>query len=151
MGSNENIQNTDNRFQGLLESYLRLRTADGTSGGADTHLDEDTLTAMTEGNLSFRESKPVINHLGECSFCRHRTTELVRLEMAFEAMDESRAPADAREPATADGFFSGILARLFGTGEAAVFAHEEKDEDKAEEKDENTSKDKTDDDEVKKN
>jgi hypothetical protein len=73
MGNMENI-----KIQGLLDSYLRVRTNTIESQGQ--HLDDDLLSAFVEGRLGDAESKPVTTHLVDCGFCRNVTAELVRLE-----------------------------------------------------------------------
>src|SRR5215203_2868312 len=71
------------RIQGLLDRYLNRQSAASGLSTQQNHLDEDSLTAFVEGNLSARESKPIVSHLVDCSFCRHVTAELVRLDLAF--------------------------------------------------------------------
>ncbi len=125
MGSTENINVGDARFQGLLESYLRVRTAGDQLIDADRHLDEDTFAAFVEGNMSMREATPVISHLSDCGFCRHKTAELVRLDLAFSETEVTASTSQIAPTRTAD-VIEGILSRLFGSGDAAVMAHEEK-------------------------
>ena len=134
MGSTENIDMADIGFQGLLERYLKLRTRHESTQNLSDHLDEDTLNAFTEGNLIRREAGPVVSHLADCSFCRHKTADLVRLDMAFAPTDESAPPVAAGEPSKVSDVITGIISRLFGGSEAAVFAHEEKPENKEDEK-----------------
>jgi len=126
MGSTENISIGDARIQSLLESFLRLRSTVENREGSNLHLDEDTLAAFTEGNMTMREATPIVSHLSDCTFCRHKTSELIRLDLAFAEDQPSLARAENREPAKVSEVLSGILSRLFGTGESAVFAHEEK-------------------------
>src|SRR6476660_4136274 len=64
------------KIQGLLARYLELRSKASDLGIHNSHLDEDTLNAFTEGNVSEREALPIVKHLSDCGFCRHRTTEL---------------------------------------------------------------------------
>jgi hypothetical protein len=119
------IQNA--RIQGLLARYLELRPAGTSSNVGSSHLDEDTLSAFTEGRVSDREATPVILHLTDCNFCRHRTVELVRLDLNFADLnDASPVRETSAEPASISSVLSGILARIFGTNDAAVFAHEER-------------------------
>lgn len=126
MGNIENTLTGDVRFQALLEGYMRLRARQQSVSEAAGHLDEDTLSAFTEGNLTMREADPIVAHLSDCSFCRHKTAELVRLDLAFAEMDA--APASEPETGTSrvSEVMNGILQKLFGGSEAAVFAHEEK-------------------------
>src|SRR3954449_8403713 len=121
------IQNA--RIQGLLARYLALRPAGTSSNVGSSHLDEDTLSAFTEGRVSDREATPVILHLTDCNFCRHRTVELVRLDLNFADLNEAATVREtSAEPASISSVLSGILARIFGTNDAAVFAHEERKE-----------------------
>lgn len=128
--ANTQLNNSENsRIQAVLARYLELRAAGGESVDMTGHLDEDTINAFTESRLDERQLAPAVNHLVDCSFCRHRTVELVRLAMFFDAQDEPvKARETASEPASVSSVLNGILSRLFGSGEAAVFAHEEKNE-----------------------
>jgi hypothetical protein len=124
-----NTQQNDSQntmIQGILARYLELHARD-LPRTPSVHLDEDTLNAFTEGSVGERESTPIIAHLTECSFCRHQTVELVRLAAIFDAQDEpSVVRQETAEPVSVSSVLSGILSRIFGSGEAAVFAHEEK-------------------------
>jgi len=116
----------DVRFQDLLERYLRLRALEVSPADLGLHLDEDTLAALTDGNLSLREATPVVGHLADCSFCRHKTAELIRLDLTINGAEPSLTAAEQTEPSRVANVFEGIIQRLFGVGDAAVFAHEEK-------------------------
>ena len=126
--ANTQLNDTNNaKIQGILARYLELRSNGPTNSDLSSHLDEDTLNAFTEGMISQREALPVVEHLGDCSFCRQRTVELVRLEMFFAEHDEPVAIREtANEPISVSSVLSGILSRIFGANDAAVFAHEEK-------------------------
>jgi hypothetical protein len=127
------------RIQGLLDRYLNRRAADSNLSTQENHLDDDSLTAFVEGNLSERESKPIVSHLVDCSFCRHVTSELVRLDLAF-ADEQVQAVAQESQPSKISEVLSNLLAKIFGTSDSAVFAHNETEEktenkeDKSEEK-----------------
>lgn len=114
------------RIRGLLDGFLRLGVASGKFPESE-HVDGDAMSAFIEGNLSERESSPVVSHLVDCSFCRHRTAELIRLDLAFadEPVPETVA---GPEPARVSEVLGGILDRIFGSGEKEVFAHQEKEE-----------------------
>lgn len=135
--ANTQLNDTNNaKIQGILARYLELRSAEQARSEFSSHLDEDTLNAFTEGMISQREALPVVEHLGDCSFCRQRTVELVRLEMFFAEQDGPVAVREAAaEPVSVSSVLSGILSRIFGSSDAAVFAHEEKksEDDQAEE------------------
>lgn len=122
------------KIQGLLDSYLR-NTPLGNGFEEKDHLDEDTVTAFVEGNLSEREAKPVTSHLVGCSYCRHITAEMIKLDLAFA--EDTRTPEVSNaEPARVSEVLNGILSRIFGTSDGAVFAHEEKEDEEAKEEDE---------------
>lgn len=120
----------EQQIQGILGRYLASRNG---HSGTD-HIEEDSLAAFVEGSISERESGSIVSHLVDCGFCRHVTAELIRLDMAF-AEQEIPAAVEASEPAKISQVLSGIFAKIFGSTESAVFAHEEnKDEKEAEEK-----------------
>ena len=117
----------DSQIQGLLANFLRLRSgADKTGNFGEQHLDEDTAAAFVEGNLNIRQSEPVVSHLVACSFCRHITAELVKLDLAFADTEPARvASVEKTEPAKISEVLSGLLSRIFGSNDGAVFAHQE--------------------------
>ena len=125
------------RIQGLIDQYLSSRYQHTTAEASGMHLDDDSLTAFAEGRLSPREAEPMIGHLVQCSFCRHITADLVRLDLAFADDTAVARPAEAAEPSSISEVLSGLISRIFGTSEGEVFAHNETEEKKAEdEKDE---------------
>jgi hypothetical protein len=128
------------RIQKLLDAYLVSRE-DLKSSAAETsfHLDEDSLAVFAEGRLTEREATPVVSHLVACGFCRHKTAELIRLELEFAEADLQTAPLAESEPAKISEVLSGLLAKIFGTSDSAVFAHNEK-----ENEDENAKEEKAD-------
>lgn len=117
----------DIQIQGVLDNFLKLRGKNNALAAA--HLDEDSLTAFVEGNLGQRESQPIVSHLVDCSFCRHVTAELIKLDYAFAETEELRPVKAEAEPSRISEVLSGLLARIFGSNEEAVFALEEKKED----------------------
>ena len=120
----------ESAIQELVGQFLKARSkADFNSSGSGPHLDHDSLAAFTEGNLSEREAKPLVSHLVDCSFCRHVTAELVRLDMAFAETPAEARVAEMAEPSRVSEVLSGLLSRIFGTSDGAVFAHEEKEAD----------------------
>ena len=123
------------QIQGLIDRYLVTRSTASPAEGKH-HVDEDSLSAFVEGTLNARESESIVSHLVDCGFCRHATTELVRLDLAF-AEDEAPSIAEASvQPARISEVLSGIFSKIFGTTEGAVFAHEEKKDEEDEEKNE---------------
>lgn len=135
------INPTDLKIQGLLDRYLRVRSANISVENGQTHLDEDSLAAFVEGNLTRREAQPVVSHLVDCSFCRNITTELVRLDLAFaENTQPAAAAATESQPTKVSEVLNGILSRIFGTSDGAVFAHHEDDSEKESEKEKEEEK-----------
>jgi len=136
MGNTQPNNTETVKIQGILARYLELRSRQTVQSQALAHLDEDSLNAFAEGTLSEREAMPVIDHLTDCSFCRHKTVEMVRLELEFADMNAPVQVRETSEPASVASVLNGILSRIFGSGESAVFAHEEpkkNDEEKKEE------------------
>ena len=125
MGNTEQINITEERFQGLLGRYLNLRNAENSTS---EHLDQDTLGTFAEGNISVREATPIVTHLADCSFCRRITSELVRLDLAFAQTDNSALLVSERSPAKVSEVLSDLLSRIFGTTDSTVFAHHEPEE-----------------------
>lgn len=116
-------------MENLVGQYLKVRSAADMNGSANgPHLDHDSLAAFTEGNLSEREAKPIVSHLVDCSFCRHVTAELVRLDMAFSESPAIAPIAETSEPTKVSEVLSGLFSKIFGTSDGAVFAHNEEDE-----------------------
>lgn len=126
---NRNLNNPqDIQIQGLLDRYLRSQTYEKNNILNEQHLDENSLAAFMDGNLSERESKPLVSHLIGCSYCRHVTAELLRLEMAF-ATEEVQSAAAENQPSKISEVLNNLLSRIFGSSDEAVFAHQEKEED----------------------
>lgn len=122
----------DLKTQGLIDGYLKARPSVTGSAAEGSHLDEDSLAAFVEGNLNEREARPIIGHLIDCSFCRHITADLVRLDLAFAENEVISPIPENHQPAMVSTVLSGLLSRIFGTSDGAVFAHQEEDEEKKE-------------------
>ncbi len=120
----------DLQIQGLMDRYLRSKVSSNDFALRERHLDEDLLTAFTEGNLSEREGQPVVRHLLNCSYCRHVTTELIKLDLAFA--EEIQVAAVENQPSKVSEVLSGLLSRIFGTNDSVVFAHQEKEDEEKE-------------------
>lgn len=134
MANNEYKNPQEAAIQNLIGQFLKARSANEFNRAAGgPHLDQDSLAAFTEGTLSAREAKPVVTHLVDCSFCRHVTAELIRLDMAFAETPVEINATESAAPRRVSEVLSGLLSKIFGTTDGAVFAHEEKKED--EEKD----------------
>lgn len=125
------INPQDIQIQGVVDRYLRSQNSSAAFTTQEPHLDEDSLAAFTEGSLSERETQPIINHLVDCSFCRHVTADLIRLDAAF-AGEEVQVAANENQPSKISEVLSNLLSRIFGTNDSAVFAHQEKEEEDSE-------------------
>lgn len=140
MENTGNLHSQEIKIQGLIDRYLKAKTANNNVSEAK-HLDEDSLAAFVEGNLTQRESQPIVSHLVDCSFCRHITAELVRLDLAFAIEEIPLAAVQNEQPSKISEVLNGLLSRIFGTNDAAVFAHQE-DEKASEESEKAEDKDK---------
>ncbi len=127
MENNSQIKSEVTNIERVMKNYLRLKVNSDTINTEGQHLDQDALTAFVEGSLTRRETPPIVNHLVKCSFCRHITAELVRLDLAFADNEEVFA-VNEKQPSKVSGVLSGLLTRIFGNSDNAVFAHQEKDE-----------------------
>lgn len=142
MENKEYMTPQETAIQNLVSQYLKARSAADITRAANTpHLDHDSLAAFTEGNLSEREAKPVVSHLVDCSFCRHVTAELIRLDMAFAENPVATSAAETAEPSRVSEVLSGLLSKIFGTTDGAVFAHNEKEEEEAKKSENKDSED----------
>lgn len=134
MENSGQLNSREFKIQGLIDGFLKARSEDYTAPQG-AHLDEDSLAAFTEGNLNPREAGPVVSHLVACSFCRHVTAELVLLDLAFAETGASDLVSEAHEPSKVSEVLNGLLSRIFGTSDDAVFALNEEDDNKKEDKD----------------
>ena len=133
MDSKAQMNEAELKIQRALGLFLGSQENWNDPARHQSHVDEDMITAFVEGNLSEKEAKPVVSHLVDCSFCLHVSAELVRLEAAF-ADEPLVIKETAEESAGVGRVFSGILEKIFGSTESAVFAHEEKDEESEEDR-----------------
>ncbi len=122
------INPQDIQIQGVIDRYLRSKISSDNAVIQSRHIDGDSLAAFTEGNLGEREAQPIVSHLVDCSFCRHVTAELIRLDLAF-ADDQVQVVAVENQPSRISEVLNNLLSRIFGTNDGAVFAHQEKEED----------------------
>ncbi len=127
--NNGNMNPQEEKIQSLMNSYLAAREK-GRGEAVSLHVDEDSLAAFAEGRLGERESGPVVSHLVDCSFCRHVSAQLIRLNAEFAESDAETAALPGVEPARISEVLSGLFTKIFGTTDGAVFAHDEKDDDK---------------------
>jgi len=122
------INSEDIQIQSLLDRFLRLRVSSDVLLPEEQHLDEDSIAAFVEGNLQEREAQPIVKHLVDCSFCRHVTAELVRLDFALADEDVLQVAVADEKPSRVSEVLNGLLSRIFGTTDGAVFAHHEKED-----------------------
>jgi hypothetical protein len=139
----EILNKENNEIQALLEGYLRFRSSASKTAVMGEHLDEDSLAAFVDGDLTQRENTFFASHLVDCSFCLHKTAELSQLRNAFEEEAYEAIPQTS-QPVKISEVLSDLFSRLFGSSEGAVFAHEEKKDDENSEKDDSSSPDKND-------
>lgn len=126
------------QIQGLLNRYLASRSTQNTA--IADHIDDDSISAFVEGTLNARESDSVVTHLVDCGFCRHATAELVRLDLEFSEQEIPARAETTGEPAKISEVLSGIFSKIFGTTDAAVFAHQDPEKKEKEAKDEEETK-----------
>lgn len=88
---------------------------------AESHLDEDAISAFVEGRLSANESKPVLSHLIACSLCRHMSAQILRLD---EIAPDSVAEPAAETPSRIRDFLSQLPSLVSSPGEDVVFAYQ---------------------------
>jgi Putative zinc-finger len=90
----------------------------------DMHLDEDALNAFVEGRLSDRESAPLIKHLVACGYCRHATSQLVRLDAETGQAGAPMPGLAPEEPGLIRRLLEDLAARVLPSSqEDAVFAY----------------------------
>ncbi len=131
----------DARIQGLLDHYLSFRSSLKSSvGETSVHLDEDSLAAFVEGSLMEREEGPLVRHLVDCGFCRNKTAELLTLSLELATTEEASAPVMSPEPSRISEVLSGLLSKIFGSADQAVFAHNEEEDEKKDEPDSDKEK-----------
>ncbi len=131
MANTVEMNQQEKTIQGLIGQYL----AAGPRITAKTdHLDQDTLTAFVEGSLNRQAGESAVGHLVACSYCRHISAELIRLDMEFA--ETSPVAVTANEtPGKISEVLSGLFSKIFGTADGAVFAHNEDEKDKNKESD----------------
>ena len=126
MNNWKNLDSQEMRIQELIDRVLKTKQANKLNI-EENHLDDDTLTIFIEGKSSEKESKSIIKHLVECSFCRHITAELIKLDFAFAETD-IKVTTDENQPSKISDVLSGVISKIFGSNKEAVFAHQEDDD-----------------------
>jgi hypothetical protein len=107
----------------MVHTHLRRRAQIVPPIAPDEHLDDDLLSAFTEGRLNENESIPVLRHLVACSFCRHITAQLVRLDSEVGETTDSLPPAQ-EDPGRIRRLLDDLGSRVFvPSDDEAVFAY----------------------------
>jgi hypothetical protein len=108
----------------MIHQHLQSRAMATQPMLLDVHLDEDALNAFVEGRLGDRESAPLIKHLVACGYCRHATSQLVRLEAETGQANAQTPPLAAEEPGLIRRLLEDLAARVLpSSDEDAVFAY----------------------------
>ena len=129
MEHSRDISPENMRAHDLVDRFLvSRRILKSSAAETSVHLDDDSLATFVEGKLSRRELGPTVNHLVDCSFCLHKTAELVRLDIEFSEAGQFARIADTSQPSKISAVLSDLFSKIFGTNDGAVFAHQEKDE-----------------------
>ena len=107
----------------MVHAHLRRRAGIVPPIAPDEHLDDDYLSAFTEGRLNDNESAPVLKHLVACSFCRHITAQLVRLDLEVGETKDSISIAQ-EDPGRIRRLLDDLGSRVFvPSDDEAVFAY----------------------------
>lgn len=107
----------------MVDVHLRRRADSAPPVASGEHLDDDLLSVFTEGRLSDSESAPILKHLVACSFCRHITAQLVRLESTVEEPAEA-LPTTQEDPGRIRRLLDDLASRaLVSSDDEAVFAY----------------------------
>jgi Putative zinc-finger len=131
----------------MIDYRLKSMSAESAALPADSHLDEDTISAFVEGRLAAAESRPVLSHLTACRSCRQASAQLLRLETEIfvNQIDEDAAIAP-EEPGRLQAFIDSLKS-LGATNDEVVFAYqnpeEQEESEKPREPDEGNSKNET--------
>lgn len=125
----------------MVHLHLRRRAKTAPSIAPDQHLDDDLLSSFTEGRLNENESAPVVKHLIACSFCRHITAQLIRLD---SEVGESKVtiPVTPEDPGRIRRMLEDLGSRVFApSDDEAVFAYHAPAEDFEKERSKNVDED----------
>ena len=110
------------RLRSMVHHHLHRKSSLAQTLTTGAHLDEDMLTAFTEGRLGENESAPVVKHLVGCSSCRRITAQLIRLDTEL-AGEEHPAPITQEEPNRIRRLLSDLAARVLPSSETEIFAY----------------------------
>lgn len=107
----------------MVHAHLRRRLQIEPPIAPDEHLDDDLLSAFTEGRLNENETAPVLGHLVACSFCRHITAQLVRLDSKVGETKDS-LPTTQEDPGRMRRLLDDLGSRVFvPSDDEVVFAY----------------------------
>ena len=107
----------------MVHLHLRRRAQIAPPIAPDEHLDDDLLSAFTEGRLNENETAPVLKHLVACPFCRHITAELVRLDSEVVSTNDV-IPEIQEDPGRIRRLLDELGSRVFASSDdEAVFAY----------------------------
>jgi hypothetical protein len=108
----------------MIHQHLQGRAMVAPPMLMDAHLDEDALNAFVEGRLNERESAPIIKHLVACNYCRHATSQLVRLDSEIGTAQTPTPTPSQEEPGRIRRLLEDLAARVLpSSDEDAVFAY----------------------------
>jgi hypothetical protein len=106
----------------MIDHRLKSISASATIAlPAESHLDEDTISAFVEGRLSATEARPVLSHLTACGLCRRTSAQILRLDDI--APDTVAQPTEETSGRIRD-FLSQLPSLISSTGEDVVFAYQ---------------------------
>jgi len=113
-------------IRGMIAQRLKaVAAAELTNVPAQSHLDEDVITAFVEGRLVGDECQPVLAHLAACGACRRTSAQMVQMENQIDAEVTGDIP---EEPSRLESLISRLGSILPSTGEDVVFAYQNPEE-----------------------
>jgi hypothetical protein len=108
----------------MIHQHLQGRAMVAPPAVMDAHLDEDALNAFVEGRLNDTESAPIIKHLVACGYCRHATSQLVRLDSQIGLAPTPTPAASPEEPGRMRRLLEDLASRVLpASDEETVFAY----------------------------
>jgi hypothetical protein len=112
----------------MIDYRLKSMSAESAALPAESHLDEDTISAFVEGRLAASESRPVLSHLTACRSCRQASAQLLRLEneVLGNQIDED-AGISEEGPGRLQAFLNSLKSLGSSTDEV-VFAYQNPEE-----------------------
>jgi bacterioferritin-associated ferredoxin len=106
----------------MIDHRLKSISASATIAlPAESHLDEDTISAFVEGCLSAAEARSVLSHLTACGLCRRTSAQILRLD---EIAPDTVAQSMEETPGRIRDFLSQLPSLVSSTGEDVVFAYQ---------------------------